>query len=204
MTLTRDSVYAGQYEARQRDPIIDRVNRASVANGRMSRWERFNRGQTLVAVCDNEGNARYLTPKQAEIASMANGMVDGEMLTMREMAKRLNVAPSTVSRALAKLMAWGILVYMVGRGRFAGLVIVKYVRDGGFLDWKRKQAKERIRRWYESSQRRISRLAFNVAPYFHRGEEGVTEYLSTSTRYKGATLTLQRSWTVAEIEDSLR
>lgn len=199
MTLTRASVYAAQFDARQRDPIVDRINRASVANGRMSKWQRFNKGE-LVWVTDYESNPRALTPTQARVASLAHSMVDGEMLTMREMARRLAVSPSTVSRALAKLSAWGILVYLVGRGRFAGLVVIRYVRDGGFLDYKRKQAKERVARWYQAAQRRLSRLALNVAPYFLGGEEGVL-LLATS---KGATLTAQRSWTAEEIEESLR
>ena len=204
MTLTRDSVYVAAYEARQRDPIIDRFNRASVANGRMNRWQRFNRASTLVYVNDYEGNPRALTPKQLSVLSLSLSMVDGRMITMRAMAAELGVSTSTVSRALAKLQSWGLLVYMVGRGRFAGLVVVRYIRDNGFLDAKRKAAKERVRRWSEAAQRRFSRLAFNVAPYILGGEEGLRTLQSTSTlttTTKGATLTAQRSWTPDELRD---
>lgn len=194
-------VYGEAYESRQRDPIIDYANRASVANGRMSKWQRFNKGE-LRYVTDFEGRSRACTPNQHRVFTLATSMVDGEMLTMREMAIRLGVAPSTVSRALAKLSGWGIVVYVVGRGRFAGLVIMKYVRDGGYLDAKRRAAKERVRSWAKAAERRLSRLALNVAPYFL--EDGVRvlstpTYTRTSTTNKSATLTVQRKWTPEEL-----
>lgn len=197
----RARVYGEAYEARQRDPVVDYSNRASVANGRMSKWERFNRGVQLVYVTDFEGNPRALTPTQARVASLAASLVDGRMLTMREMAGELSVSPSTVSRALAKLSAWGILVYIVGRGRWAGLVIIKYVRDGGHLDYLRRLAKDRVKRWKEAANRRLSRLALNVAPYL--SEEGVRVLgdVSSSSSSKGATLTVQRKWTPEELRD---
>ena len=202
MTLTRDSVYVAQYEARQRDPVIDRINRASVANGRMNRWQRFNREQRLVYVDDAEGTPRALTPRQVQVLSLAQSMVDGPMLTMTAMAASLGVSVSTVSRALAKLQAWGLLVYIVGKGRFAGLVIMRYVRDRGYMDAKRKAAKARVRRWYEASQERISRLYLNVAPYVHgRGSDSLRDAILT-TKYMDATLTVQRSWTPEELREA--
>lgn len=195
----RGRIYGEAYEARQRDPVVDYANLASVANGRMNKWQRMNQGQQLVYVDDFEGNPRALTPRQVEVYQLARTMIEGEFLTMRAMAQRLGVSPSTVSRAMAKLSAWGILVYIVGRGRWAGLVIIKYVRDGGHLDYLRRLAKDRVRRWKEAADRRLSRLALNVAPYI--SEEGVRVLGdgSSSTTTKGATLTVQRKWTPEEL-----
>ena len=194
----RGRIYGEAYEARQRDPVVDIANRASVANGRMSRWERFNRGVELVYINDMEGNPRAITPKQRSVLDLALSCIDGEMLTMREMAVRLGMAASTVSRTLAKLQAWGVLAYIVGRGRWAGLVIMRRAK-GDPYDYLRRAAKERVKRWYEAAQRRLSRLAFNVAPYINEeGRRVLTDPLST-TSSKGATLTAQRSWTPDEL-----
>lgn len=208
MTLTRDSVYVAQYEARQRDPIVDYVNRASVANGRMSKWQRFNKGP-LEWIETPEG-MRAITPTQNRVWALLRSLMDEgdgtkRMLTMREMAAELSVSASTVSRAITKFVSWGLLTAIIGRGRFAGVALFKYVKDGGFLDWKRSQAKARIRRWYEAAQRRISRLEFNVAPYLIEGDEGGIYYLNRghiTTSTKGATLTAQLPWTVDELREA--
>lgn len=187
-------------DAFERDPIFATFNRASVANGPMSPWQRFNRSDTLVWVDDAEGKPRALTPKQYQVLTMALAMIDRELWTMREMAERLSVAPSTVSRALAKLQAWGLIRVIVGRGRWAGLLILKAAKDDG-LTHLRRAALARINRWKEAAQRRLSRLAINVAPYI--SEEGI-EVLSNpdiSTTSKSATLTVQRKWTPAELRD---
>lgn len=166
-------------------------------------WMKFNPGVQLVWINDADGVPRALTPKQYQVYQLAAEMVEGPMHTMRDMAALLHVAPSTVSRALAKLQAWGIIAYIVGRGRWAGLVIIRRAKGDG-LDRFRKAAQARVRRWKEAAQRRFSRLAFNVAPYLI---DGGREYLvpvistSTTTRYKGATLTTQRSWTADEVAD---
>lgn len=196
----RGRIYGEAYEARQRDPVVDYANRASVANGRMSRWERFKQGE-ITYVPGADGRQVACTPNQYRVFTLAMAMVDGEMLTMREMALRLGVAPSTVSRALTRLSAGGVLAYIVGRGRFAGLVIMKYVRDGGHLDYLRRLAKDRVRRWKEAADRRLSRLALNVAPYLLDEGVRVLGDVSSTTTTKGATLTVQRKWTPEELRD---
>jgi len=163
----------------------------------------MNPGKALVSVFDMEGRERYLTPTQAEVTGLALSMVDGEMLTMREMATRLAVSPSTVSRALTKLQAWGILAYVVGRGRFAGLVIMRRAQGDG-LDRFSDAAKARVRRWSEAVKRRISRLQFNVAPYVFdkgRGVDSLYYYLTSIDTSKGATLTAQLSWSAEELAE---
>jgi DNA-binding MarR family transcriptional regulator len=112
---------------------------------------------------------------------------------MREMAAMLHVAPSTVSRALVKLAAWGLIAYVSMRGRYAATVIVlRSVGDG--RDRFRQAAKARVRRWSEAANRRVSRLWANVAPYILDGEGGSgNEYRDHYYQgiTKGATLTAQ-------------
>jgi predicted transcriptional regulator len=169
-------------------------------------WQRMNPGVQLVSVLDMEGRERYLTPTQAEVAGLAMAMVEGHMLTMRGMAARLGVSASTVSRALTKLQAWGIIRVVVGRGRFAGLVIFRAVKGDG-RDRFRDAAKARVRKWSEAVRRRVSRLEFNVAPYFldRKGTDSLTYYLeSLDISTKGATLTAQlsRDWTPQELREA--
>ncbi len=189
--------YAIMADQKERDPIVDPASatRATVPLGRgFALWQRMNAREQLVWVTDGDGRPRALTPKQAQVISLARSMVDGRMLTMRAMAVELGVNVSTVSRALVKAQAWGLLVYIVGKGRFAGLVIMHYVRDHGFLDSKRKAARERVARWKKAAEARVSRLWINVAPYIF--EEGGSRYKghyyqSLVTTNKGATLTVQ-------------
>lgn len=184
-------------DAYDRDPVFDTFNRASVANGRMGKWQRFNRSETLVWIDDAEGIPRALTPRQYAVMVLAMEMIDRDMLTMRQMASRLNFAPSTVSRALTKLAAWGLIAYAVGRGRWAGLVVMRRTKNDGW-DAFRQAAKARIRRWSQAANRRLSRLAANVAPYLT--EEGVRVFgdPSSSTNTKSATLILGQRWEIAE------
>lgn len=206
-TDRRALIYGAMADQRERDPIVDGSlsNRATVPMGRgFALWQRMNAGVQLVWVDDMEGNPRAITPKQAQVLALALDMVDGKGLTMRDMAAALRVAPSTVSRALTKLAAFGLIAYIVGRGRWAGLVIFRRAKDDG-LDRFRTAAKARVRRWSEAAQRRVSRLWINVAPYILRGEEGVSgrdirdQYYYL---YKDATLTAQRPWTPEELRDA--
>ena len=204
MTLNRAAIYGAMADKAERDPVSEFNGRATVPMGRgFGLWQRMNPGKQLVSVFDMEGRERFLTPTQAEVAGLAMSMVDGEMLTMRAMATRLSVAPSTVSRALTKLSAWGIVAYVVGRGRFAGLVIMKRARGDG-LDRFRDAAKARVRRWSESVKRRLSRLESNVAPYVFergRGVDSLYYYLTSIDTSKSATLTAQLSWSAEELAE---
>ncbi len=193
-----------EYTDFDRDPIVDPAdaNRATVPLGRgFALWQRMNGGAQLVWVDDAEGRPRALTPKQAQVLALALEMAVGTGMTMREMALALKVAPSTVSRALTKLAAFGLIAYVVGRGRWSGLVIFRRSSNDG-LDRFRQAAKARVRRWSEAAKERVSRLWINVAPYIHE-EAGSSYkghyYLATN---KDATLTAQRPWTVQELREA--
>lgn len=201
--LLRERIYSNIADQMERNPVQDPAanGRATVPMGRgFGLWQRMNPTAQLVWVDDAEGHPRALTPKQAQVLDLACEIVDGdEALTMRDMAARLRVAPSTVSRALVKLASFGILAYIVGRGRYAGLVIFRRAHGDG-LDRFRAAAKARIRGWREAAERRISRLIANVAPTVRgRGEDSLTTYLRD---HDSVTATLIRQpWTVEELRD---
>ncbi len=201
MTLLQD--YADHWDALQRDPISLHGPAAVPMGSGFARYRRFHAGEQLVYVDDMEGRPKALTQKQYAVLTLALEIMGKEALTMRDMAARLNVAPSTVSRAMTKLQAWGILVYLVGRGRYAGLVIIRRVK-GDHWDYMRQAAKDRVRRWSEAWKRRVSRLEINVAPYLserRRGKELDSLYYYLTSIDKSATLTTQLPWTADDMAE---
>jgi DNA-binding MarR family transcriptional regulator len=200
--------YAIEADRMERNPVQapDANGRATVPMGRgFALWQRMNAGAQLVWIDDADGNPRAITPKQAQVLNLALEMIGhGRGITMRDMAATLKVAPSTVSRAITKLQAFGIIGVIVGRGRYAGLVIFRRVQGDGY-ERLMTSAKARVRRWSEAVKRRISRLEINVAPYILDRERGVDSlyhwFLGTNT-YKSATLTAQlsKAWTADELE----
>jgi DNA-binding transcriptional ArsR family regulator len=194
-----------------RDPVnVSGANgRATVPMGRGFRlWQRMNPGSRLIEVVDIDGRSRWVTKVQHSVYMLALTMtVDGGPLyTMREMAAKLNVSPSTISRALTKLVAFGLIAVRVGRGRWAGLVIQTRTRGDGYERF-RDAAKARVRRWSLAVRRRISRLESNVAPYILERERGVDSlyyYLYSLDTSKSATLTaqLKKDWTPQELREA--
>ena len=178
----------------------DDIGPADMAFGRA--WLKFNPGADLIYVDDAEGRPRALTPKQYAVLVMALDIIRRTTrMTMRQMAEALGVAPSTVSRALTKLQSWGLVGVIVGRGRFAGLVIFRRTKDDG-MDRFRKAAKARVWAWKLAAERRISRLWINVAPYIHDGSgtafSDQYHYHMTIT-HKSATL---KAWTPDELREA--
>ncbi len=172
----------------------DRLTLSEGATGRA--WLKFNPGKQLIYVDDAEGHPRGLTPKQyAVLVIVFDTIKAGAYPTMRALSQQLECAPSTVSRAMTKLAAWGLIRYIVGRGRYAGMLIFRAMPNDG-LDRLRAVAKAKLRRWYLASQERISRLRFNVAPRepLTRGE------VSLPTITVGATLTAQ-PFSVQDLRD---
>ncbi len=150
-------------------------------------WARYNSVADLVWIDDAEGHPRALTPKQYTVLRAILEIIEnGSHPTMRAVAERIGTAPSTVSRAMTKLAAWGLIRYIVGRGRYAGMLIFRAIPNDG-LERLRRVARARIRRWHEAAERRISRLRFNVAPR-DPVKDGVSVQGSNTV---GATLTAQ-------------
>ncbi len=196
------ATYAAYADRLERDPFgPDGGGRAVVVNGRgWQKYRRFHPDEAFVSVHDDNGREWFLTSKQALVFDYLRGFVDKGRITMREAAGELKVSTSTVSRAVVKLQAIGILTVLVGRGRYAGMLIVSGV-TGDYLASLRAAAKAKVRAWAQAAQRRLSRLQVNVAPYAYEGERGMDSlyYYITSISTKGATL--KREWRSDELVD---
>ena len=204
--MTRsDWYYASQADKMERDPYgPDGGGRAVVVNGRGFRWQRFNSAETLVWVETLDGRMVGLTPWQCKVYSAARATIDKGTTSIRALAQTLGCAPSTVSRALVKLMSWGLLGYTTSRGRYSGTLVFGMHKGDG-LDRFRKLARAKVQRWKEATERRVSRLWLNVAPYVleeGRGYDSLTRAVLDTPIHKGATLTAQRPWTVEELRES--
>ena len=208
--MNRERYYAAQADkeaGHDHEVAVAYKDRLTVSEGAFGRaWMKFNPGVKLVYVDDAEGRPRGLTPKQYQVLVLALDCIDRRNPTMRSMALELEVAASTISRAPTKLAAWGLIGYLVGRGRYAGMVIFRRIPNDGF-DRLRVAAKARVRRWSEALRRRISRLEINVAPYILEKERGVDSlyyYLYSLDTSKGATLTaqLKKDWTPQELREA--
>ncbi len=190
---TRALVYGQMADRLERDPYgPDGAGRATVVNGRgFKTWQRFHKDEDVVWM-ELNGRMIGLTPWQAKVYDLARALVD-KPATMRQMAATLGCSVSTVSRAMVKLMAWGLIGYMVGRGRYAGMVIFRMVQGDGFERF-RQSAKAKVARWKKAAEERVSRLWINVAPYIFeegKGSYSIKGHYYSSTITKDATLTAQ-------------
>jgi len=208
MTVTgndyRASVYGRMADTMERDPIVTATNRATVPMGRgFDMWRRFNYGAELVSVHDDAGREWFLTPKQAKVYDLARTFIDAGTTRMRFMAKELGMSPSTVSRALWKLQAIGLIAFIVGRGRYAGLIIVKRAANDG-LERFREAAKAKLREWRKASEARVSRLIVNVASIYSLRDVEVhgfgNGFDNVYVDVMGATL--KRPWTPEELREA--
>jgi len=204
MTVTgndyRARVYGRMADDMDRDPIVTTTNRATVPMGRgFAMWRRFNYAAELVSVHDDAGREWFLTPKQAKVYDLAKTFVDNGTTRMRHMATELGMSPSTVSRALWKLQAIGLIAFIVGRGRYAGLIIVKRAANDG-LERFRTAAKAKIREWRLAAERRVSRLKINVASYY--SWKDVEEHGYGDVYVDVMSATLKKPWTPEELRDA--
>jgi predicted transcriptional regulator len=195
------NLYAAQADAKERDPIQggDIGNRATVPMGRgFALYKRFHPGARYVAVTTLDGRIVELTRTQADVFDLARTYIDGESITMRQLADILKVAPSTVWRALVKLTAFGLIAYVTMRGHYGGTFLFARGRNDAFGHLQR-AAKERVKRWADATKERFSRLRDSVAPYvLDRGRDSLSDYF-LSTTYKGATL---KEWTPQELREA--
>lgn len=192
------SHYVEVYERRQRDPILGPTDtRTDVANGPMSKWLRFNRNVELVYVTDIDGNMKGLTPKQLTVYLGVKRLAGtGVRVTQRHLGELLQMAPSSVSRALVKLASFGLIAYQSNRGRYGGTVFLLR-RAGDGLEWCRDAAKATVRRWARAANDRISRLRSNVASYLPGRERELYQY----PMYIGRNI--KTGWTAQEVAEAL-
>ncbi len=159
------------------------------------KYRRFNAGDP-VWITDADGNPRWLTQTQASIASLLVSLPDGTVMTWKRLSELLHVSASTVSRTAWKLMSYGLVAFVTGRGRYGGSIILKR-KIGDGLDRFRKLAKAKVRQWALATARRwnerVSRSGFNRATYetWRKGSS------TTITNTVGCTI----EWTVQDLRD---
>lgn len=192
--------YASHPQTWERDPVIIPTGlRAEVPSGPMSKWLRFNNAADLIWMTDPEGKPRGFTRNQVNIYQLVKELAGtGVRVTMREIAERLSLSPSTVWRALVKLTAFGFVSYLSNRGRNGGTVFLLYVADAT-LDYFRDLARAKVRKWRKAADERISRLRRNVASMFpdRKGELYEYHYISNSTERN-----IYREWSVEDFREA--
>lgn len=196
------------YEPIDRDPVQgpNTNGRATVPMGRgFAMWQRFNPDAEVVCVTDIDGRDRTLTRKQADVLDLALTFVDRGTVTVRALAAELKCAPSTVSRALARLASFGLLAYLGGRGRYAGMVIFRRVKGDPFKRFQ-DEAKARLARYRKTAEDRISRLAVNVASMYSMRKDNhrymtLTQVHVRSTRAQHWTLEAPQTWSRQDLRD---
>lgn len=86
-------------------------------------WERYRPDVIPVPIRDAWGNVRLVTPNQAQVLAVARTH-EGETIRATVIASSLGVATSTVTRALVRLAAYGLVAYDTVRGRFGGITFL--------------------------------------------------------------------------------
>jgi predicted transcriptional regulator len=207
MTVARDRYFANmadKAEGNYHDVNTAYSGRVVQSEGAFGRaWLRFNPGVQLIYVDDAEGKPHGLTPKQyAVLTIVMDTIAAGTHPTMTKLARSLGYSVSTVSRALVKLAAWGLIGYVCSKGRYAAMIMFRRA-DGDGLDRLRRVAKAKIRKWYQASQDRISRLRFNVATGNPTTTYGVYAPVSRTTSTDTVMVaTLKPEWTVEDLRDA--
>lgn len=195
------TMYASRADAKERDPIVipGEHGRADIANGRMSKWERFHKGENLVWVDCPDGRTVALTHRQiSTLTSIRRLAGTGVRITMRGLAAHVGQSPSSVSRTAVKLASFGFIAYQSNRGRYGGTVWV--LRSAGdTLGWFQEAAKAKVRRWAKAAQERFSRLISNVAPYPYDEMSRLRASTSTSTYIER---NIRTGWTPQELREA--
>jgi hypothetical protein len=198
MTVHDDSYWhsvAAAFGAGQMSVSGDARGRAAqpMSDG-WAKYRRFDPNAEPVWIDDAEGNPHWMTQTAGRIASALMALPDGTATTWVRLSAELGVAASTVSRVATKLMAWGRIAYVTGRGRYGGSLVMKRTIGDG-LERFRKVAKARIRAWTIAASKRwnerVSRSGFNRATYetWRKGSS------TTITNTVGCTI----EWTVDDL-----
>ena len=194
---------ADRVEGRDHDVAVAYKGRMYQSEGATGRaFLKFKPGAKLIWITDADGVPKWLTETQSRIASLLITLCDAGPTTIRSLAARLSVSPSTVSRAMVKLASYGLIAYVTGRGRYGGTVVIRRKANDG-LDRFRKAAKAKVRAWSLALQRRILSTKFNVATYVPSTTYGVSKTVTDTDNVMVATLTPQlKEWTPDELRSA--
>lgn len=126
-------------------------------------WAAYNRA--IVPVVDQYGKEHLITEKTFKVYMNALSRItrDDTSTTLREMATEIGVCAQTVSNALRRFMAWGILGYGSVRGKYGGLILFARHKGDGLERYVR-LAWESIRAAWDRKTGRI-RAQSNVQTY---------------------------------------
>ncbi len=162
-------------------------------------YGRFHPGEEYVSVIDDKGREWKLTERQAAVYDLARTYIENGTTRIRLMAKELGYAPSTVSRALVKLQAIGLIGVIVGRGCYGGVLIFGRAANDG-LEAFRTRAKAKLATWRKQAEDRVSRLISNVALIYSYEEVRSHGYEHVYGDVMNATLV--REWSPDELRDA--
>jgi hypothetical protein len=124
-------------------------------------WARYHPCASLVIVSDGFGRQRALTPIQHRVMVVAR-MHEGETVKATMIADSIGVATSTVTRALVRLAAFGLVAYDIVKGRYGGISILKRawadLRTRSRTAWGKLKG-ERVKAW-DRYLRRLDRTGY--------------------------------------------
>lgn len=193
MTIAFDEHYARMADSRQRaEDRMGHVYGGDVAITGLRAFIRYHpdaRQDVPIA-----GRVRSLTHNQVRMLGLFSRIeLTREHTTIRAMAREANVCPSTVSRFMLKVQAWGAYAIDVSRGRYGGVTIRRRQLGDQLADY--------ATRAWERIKRAADRAAFNVASRLLRRETAPEDGTDTDNSYMDATL--NEAWDAAEAAGQL-
>lgn len=125
------SYYVLMAEQQDRQPF--RTDRMGVVDDRafgLRCFRRYSRNATVDVGVMADGREHWLAPKQSRIWAIVQRELLGDgRTTMKAIAQEANVHPTTVSRTLTKLEAWGEVAVDVVRGKYGGIRLWRPISD---------------------------------------------------------------------------
>lgn len=203
--MVADSYYASMaWRMEGRTAVSEDAGRASVPmSPGWALYRRFN-AEPPVMVTGLDGKSHWLTANGATILAHCTALMvaDQANTTMRDVAASLRLSPSTVSRQLRRLMAFGLLGYLSSRGKYGGITL--FIRSkGDGLDSFAREAWSLIRAAAERARDRFTqRLEASGFPFnsnvatcdeqVGKGVQGGYRTRHSLVVRKGATLDFER------------
>lgn len=124
------TAYMAQADAEAFVPVMDydtvRRGKMGLSDSRVAslRCFQFYSPNAFSRQVSPDGRQRWLGPKTSAVYAILHRVASsGEKTTMREIAGEAMCTPSTVSRAVQRLQAWGFFAIDITRGRHGGITV---------------------------------------------------------------------------------
>ena len=141
-------------------------------------FRRYSKGATF-DMADAEGRVRWMTGKQMRVAAILERLALGDGRgKMSLIASEALVSPSTVTRVVLRMQAWGLLAVDVTRGR-----------NGGIRVWK--PVGERFRLYAIAARQKLRDMAFRARIKLSSLIQGGGTVSDTSTRSRDESFSRQ-------------